>query len=99
MVNKLKLELYKHGMHLGCNIRYNTNLNYFILGTRFGYCIININRSLLLLKKAISFLKILASNSGSILFYHTMFKSLNDTHKSSLLNIVLKSNQSMIIHS
>ena len=99
MLNKLKIELYKHGMHLGCNVRYNTNLNYFILGIRFGHCVININKTLLLLKKAILFLKTLASNSGSILFYHTMFKSLNYTYKSSLLNIVLRSNQSMIIYS
>ena len=51
MLNKLKIELYKHGMHLGCNVRYNTNLNYFILGIRFGHCVININKTLLLLKK------------------------------------------------
>lgn len=98
MRKDLLLELYKYGMHLGSNNFYNTNLNYFVLGTRFNYAIINMNKSFYTIKKVILFLKTLASNQGSICFYHTLFNSMNFIHRTCLLSIVLRSYQSMIVH-
>lgn len=98
MRRDLLLELYKYGMHLGSNHSYNTNLNYFVIGTRFNYAIIDINKSFYTIKKVLLFLKTLSSNQGTICFYHTLFSSMNLIYKTCLLNIVLKSFQSMIVH-
>ena len=98
MRKNLLFELYRYGMHLGSNNSYNTNLNYFVLGTRFSYAIINMNKSFFLIKKVILFLKTLSLNQGSICFYHTLFSSMNFIYKTCLLNIVLKSYQSMIVY-
>jgi len=69
-----------------------------MLGKRFNFHIINLNKSFILLKKVLSFIKHLSLNNGSLLFYYNKFNTLNIIYKCVLLSIVKQSNQQIITH-
>jgi len=92
LINKL----YLYSMHLGHIEEYNTDLNYYCLGKRYLFNIIDINKSFFLLKKAIFFIKNLSLNNGSILYYYSRFTSLNILNKCFLLSISKEYGQQLI---
>lgn len=91
-------KLYSYNIHIGHLYSYNSQLNFYILGKRFNFSIININNSFLLLKKVIFFLKKLSLNSGRLLFHYTKYQNLNIIYKCVLLSISKSSNQQMITY-
>lgn len=90
--------LYKYNMHIGSIASINSKLNYYILGNRFGFSIIDLNKSFILLKKTIFFLNQLSINNGSLLFYYSNYSNLNIIYKCILLSICKSSNQQMITY-
>ena len=85
-------------MHLGSLSPYNSNLNYYLLGNRFNFNIINLNKSFLLLKKALLFVRRLSMTNGSLLFYYSKYTSLNIVHKCVLLSCCKNSQQQIITY-
>lgn len=94
----LLLKLYNYNMHIGSISSYNSKLNYFIFGKRYDFYIINMNKSFILLKKALLFLDNLSLNNGSLLFYYSDYTKLNIIYKCVLLSICKNSNQQLITY-
>ena len=97
----IKKNILKKLQVLGCHIghqttSFNSELNYYILGKRFNFVIIDLNKSFLLLKKALFFTKNLSANNGSMLFYYSRFSQLSWIYKCVLLTISKNSYQQMI---
>ena len=92
LINKL----YSYNMHIGSQFSYSSKFNYYLLGKRFDFYIINLNKSFLLLKKTIFFLNNLAINNGSLLFHYSKYSNLEMIYKCVLLSICKKSNQPFI---
>lgn len=90
--------LYKYNMHIGSIASLNSKLNYYILGNRFGFHIIDLNKSFILLKKTIFFLNKLSENNGSLLFHYSGYSHLSIIYKCVLLSICKSSNQQMITY-
>ena len=85
-------------MHVGSIDYVNSQLNYYILGNRFGFHIIDINKSFFLIKKTIFFLNKLSENNGSLLFYYSNYSNINILYKCVLLSICKSSNQQLITY-
>lgn len=90
--------LYSYNIHIGHIDCYNSQLNYYILGRRFYFYIIDINKTFFLLKKVIFFLKTLSLNNGSLLFHYSKYFNLNIIYKCVLLSISKNSNQQIITY-
>lgn len=99
MLKKTLLKkLYVYNMHIGHSYSYNSGLNYYILGKRFNFFIINMNKTFILLKKVLFFLKNLSLNSGLLLFHYSKYGVIELIYKCVLLSIVKKSNQSLVTY-
>lgn len=97
MISKLLLKrLFVYNMHIGHYGAYNSNLNNYVLGKRLNYVIFNLNSTLILLKRALLFLKVLASRNGSLLFFYSKYTYLNLMFKCVLLSITTKCSQPII---
>ncbi len=90
--------LYIYNMHLGHSDSNNSQLNYYILGKRFNFFIINMNKTFLLLKKVLFFIKKLSLNSGLLLFHYSKYGVIELIYKCVLLSIVKQSNQSLVTY-
>jgi len=99
MFNKTLMEkLFFYNMHIGHKTVYNSQLNYYILGQRFNFFIIDLSKSFLLLKKVLLFLKHLAINNGTLLFYYSQYSNLSLIYKCVLLSISKSSNQQLVTY-
>lgn len=99
MIKKSVIErLYLYNIHIGHLGFYNSKLNYYFLGKRFNYIIIDMNKTFILLKKALCFVKNLSLKNGSILFNYSQYLNLNLIYKCILLSIAKHSNQQLITH-
>ena len=91
-------KLYSYNIHLGSISPYNSNLNYYLIGNRFNFNIINLNKSFILLKKALFLVKRLSMVNGSLLFYYSNYLNLNIVHKCVLLSICKNTQQQIITY-
>ena len=97
MISKTLLKrLFVYNMHIGHYGAYNSNLNNYVLGRRLNYVILDLNSTLILLKKALLFLKVLASRNGYLLFFYSKYTYLNLMFKCVLLSITTKCTQPII---
>lgn len=94
----LLLKLYSYNMHIGSLKNSNSRLNYYVIGKRYNYTIINLNKTFILLKKVLFFLNNLSSNNGSLLFNYEWYNKLHIMYKCVLLSISKRSSQQMITY-
>jgi len=99
MVKKSILnKLFLYNMHIGHNYLFNSTLSEYIYGKRYGYIIIDLNKSFFFLRKALLFIESLSRLNGSLLFFHTNYTNLELIHQCALLSIVKSINQPIITH-
>lgn len=97
MIKESLLEkLFIYNMHLGHQSSYNSQLNFYILGRRFNFYIIDLHRTFFFLKKALYFIKHLSLKNGSMLFFYSQFTNLPLLYKCMLLSVSKYSTQQII---
>lgn len=94
--NTLLKKLFSYNMHLGHLGAYNSDLNNYVLGKRFNFVILNLNSTFILLKKALLFIKLLASRNGYLLFFYSKYTDLSLMFKCVLLSITMRCSQPII---
>lgn len=91
--------LYKLNAHIGHRvIRNTTSLNFYLIGKRFDFIIIDLEKSFLFLKKAIQFLTRLCKNNGHLLFYHSLFFNLEMVYKCLFISLSKRTLQGLITY-
>lgn len=77
MKKKILNIFFLYNIHIGHSYDYNTSLNYFIIGKRLGFFIIDISKAFFFLKKALFFIHSLSVKNCSLLFYNSTFNSFD----------------------
>ena len=88
--------LYLYNAHIGHYGNYNSKLGFYILGKRYNFAIIDLNKSFLLLKKALFLVKNLSLNNSTLLFHYSKYMNLNIIYKCVLISIIKHSGQQII---
>ena len=96
--NNVFEKLHSLNIHMGHISFYNSELNFFIIGKRFNYSIINIHNTFLLIKKSLHFVNNLSQQLGNIIFFYESFLELPIVYRCILISVAKSTNQQIVAY-
>jgi len=96
------MKLISMGVHIGDRMNaqhYSTAINYYLIGIRNSFLVIDLKKTIYYLKRALLYANVLSLKRGSFLFYHSDIDSFFNLKVIFFYLIKVKARQSYINYS